>query len=263
MALIKCPECGKEISDSAKQCPNCGFPLEEKRHREFPLEGKKQCELPLEEKKQCESTLETNNDTPEQVASVTENSALKSIPKYVKVIILFTLIAAVIVYSVNKNAKEEQNIGTSISPTEPSNTEWEYPVLENLAGAKFYGASITSKEDEAIRLTLAYDPDNYLGITGPALSILGNKAIGIQSSRARIERGIDFKFDDGEVIYLNPCAEGISMDDHAIMIYGRNKYFNRLTNLLKTSKVCKVEITTSEGMFIYTFNVAGLQWTAF
>ena len=24
MALIKCPECGKEVSKSAKQCPNCG-----------------------------------------------------------------------------------------------------------------------------------------------------------------------------------------------------------------------------------------------
>ena len=24
MALVKCPECGKEISDSATTCPNCG-----------------------------------------------------------------------------------------------------------------------------------------------------------------------------------------------------------------------------------------------
>lgn len=27
MALIKCPECGKEVSNSAKLCPNCGFPI--------------------------------------------------------------------------------------------------------------------------------------------------------------------------------------------------------------------------------------------
>jgi peptidoglycan/LPS O-acetylase OafA/YrhL len=27
MALIKCPECGKEISDNAKTCPNCGRAL--------------------------------------------------------------------------------------------------------------------------------------------------------------------------------------------------------------------------------------------
>lgn len=29
MALIKCPECGKEISDKAKTCINCGCPLAE------------------------------------------------------------------------------------------------------------------------------------------------------------------------------------------------------------------------------------------
>ena len=29
MALIKCPECGKEISDKAKTCINCGCPLED------------------------------------------------------------------------------------------------------------------------------------------------------------------------------------------------------------------------------------------
>ncbi len=27
MALIKCKECGKEISDRASSCPNCGCPL--------------------------------------------------------------------------------------------------------------------------------------------------------------------------------------------------------------------------------------------
>lgn len=27
MALIKCPECGKEISDRAEACPNCAYPI--------------------------------------------------------------------------------------------------------------------------------------------------------------------------------------------------------------------------------------------
>ena len=27
MALINCPECGKEVSDRAPACPNCGFPI--------------------------------------------------------------------------------------------------------------------------------------------------------------------------------------------------------------------------------------------
>ena len=27
MALIKCPECGKDVSTSASSCPHCGYPL--------------------------------------------------------------------------------------------------------------------------------------------------------------------------------------------------------------------------------------------
>ena len=30
MALITCPECGKEVSDTAQSCPNCGYPIAQK-----------------------------------------------------------------------------------------------------------------------------------------------------------------------------------------------------------------------------------------
>ena len=33
MSMIKCPECGKEISDSAKSCPNCGHPMKPPRSK--------------------------------------------------------------------------------------------------------------------------------------------------------------------------------------------------------------------------------------
>ena len=36
MALIKCPECGKSISDKAEKCPHCGIPSEY-----FPKNGQK------------------------------------------------------------------------------------------------------------------------------------------------------------------------------------------------------------------------------
>lgn len=35
MAMIKCPECGKDISSHAKACNNCGFPLEYKKFLRF------------------------------------------------------------------------------------------------------------------------------------------------------------------------------------------------------------------------------------
>lgn len=29
MAIIQCPECGNNVSNSAKNCPNCGYPIAE------------------------------------------------------------------------------------------------------------------------------------------------------------------------------------------------------------------------------------------
>ena len=33
MALIKCPECGNNVSDSAHRCPNCGYPMKDCRRK--------------------------------------------------------------------------------------------------------------------------------------------------------------------------------------------------------------------------------------
>ncbi|MBR3937094.1 MAG: zinc ribbon domain-containing protein [Bacteroidaceae bacterium] len=31
MVMINCPECGKQISDTVEQCPNCGYPISSER----------------------------------------------------------------------------------------------------------------------------------------------------------------------------------------------------------------------------------------
>ena len=38
MALIKCPECGKDVSDKAKACPKCGYPIAEYVNGDIPSE---------------------------------------------------------------------------------------------------------------------------------------------------------------------------------------------------------------------------------
>lgn len=35
MSMIICPECGKEISDKASSCPNCGNPLSKNENKKF------------------------------------------------------------------------------------------------------------------------------------------------------------------------------------------------------------------------------------
>ena len=36
MALVSCPECGKEISDAAQSCPHCGHPIQEPQPQDAP-----------------------------------------------------------------------------------------------------------------------------------------------------------------------------------------------------------------------------------
>ena len=39
MALISCPECGKEVSDTAKKCPNCGYQIKKRNKKLHILVG--------------------------------------------------------------------------------------------------------------------------------------------------------------------------------------------------------------------------------
>lgn len=37
MALIKCPECGREVSDRATVCPNCAYPIAETKNNSMAM----------------------------------------------------------------------------------------------------------------------------------------------------------------------------------------------------------------------------------
>ena len=69
MALVKCPECGKEVSDRAKSCPNCGFPIEEEVHKneqEYKTDSKDERveELPPEERPEMFECLQCGRKLP-------------------------------------------------------------------------------------------------------------------------------------------------------------------------------------------------------
>ena len=40
MALIKCPECGKEISDKSENCIHCGYPLKKQSIKKYVVNNK-------------------------------------------------------------------------------------------------------------------------------------------------------------------------------------------------------------------------------
>lgn len=71
MALIRCPECGKEVSDRAKSCPNCGFPIEEvhKNEQEYKTDSKDERveELPPEERPEMFECVQCGKPLPKGI----------------------------------------------------------------------------------------------------------------------------------------------------------------------------------------------------
>ena len=47
MALVSCPECGKEISDAARSCPHCGHPIQEPQPQDTPPAPRKKSKRPI------------------------------------------------------------------------------------------------------------------------------------------------------------------------------------------------------------------------
>ena len=40
MALVKCPDCGRDVSDKAPTCPNCGRPMADSRVMDTRVHGR-------------------------------------------------------------------------------------------------------------------------------------------------------------------------------------------------------------------------------
>lgn len=40
MALINCPECGKEVSDKSEKCIHCGYPINKAKIEKYVIDGK-------------------------------------------------------------------------------------------------------------------------------------------------------------------------------------------------------------------------------
>ena len=51
MALVKCPECGKEVSDKATTCPNCAYPFENNNQVVNELKRQSEYEMICQKKK--------------------------------------------------------------------------------------------------------------------------------------------------------------------------------------------------------------------
>lgn len=157
MALIKCPECGKEFSEHAAKCPQCGIPVEvihhinkEKAQRE---EEEKQRLLAEQKEKQRIVAQEAKwlaDEQAEQQRIATQQAWEENKPKIVKTIIGLIIIAGIscvgiIIYNrINKSTDVETNQTTE----KTSQTTW---TLDNESSEPLSGSIYTP---ERIKLNM-------------------------------------------------------------------------------------------------------------
>ena len=96
MGLIKCPECGKEISDMAQSCPNCGYPLHNNKNNV----------------QRGVNVYGTWDQSQQQVKNHRKKShgCLTSILVMVFVVAFFATIILVAINSDNKNSKKKDDL---------------------------------------------------------------------------------------------------------------------------------------------------------
>lgn len=172
MALIKCSRCGREISDKAKTCPQCGQPVVLESAGEIPKICK-ECGLEISEDVEvcprCGCPISENGSNQEEAPQKVEVTAvtLPKIKKKVKiyiitaVIVVIAIIVAVLVgTSIRQRMLEEE--ATQLSEEYTSNLETaSYTMLLGAIDAESAGNLIKSVWYNAIYEERDTETDPY------------------------------------------------------------------------------------------------------
>lgn len=90
MALINCPECGKEVSNAAESCPHCGYPI--KRFIEEEQKKRKQEETQALKQK----AKEQKDKTPTEERQKQLNEAIASNKRSVRIYIVCVIVNVIL-----------------------------------------------------------------------------------------------------------------------------------------------------------------------
>ena len=251
MALIKCKECGHEVSDKASSCPNCGCPIEKvlvcrECGQQIPdgVDTCSNCGCPIERVK-------------------TANQEVVDEPKKNKAWI-WALAAALLCligsggyyfYSHSGDKAKLNLTKTDYSKETPNLDEvkgnWDYkdstdPMTDKVS----HLAVCVSNEKQSICGTMT---ELFLGLhytDGHTHVMLGVKGGVLRQDRLPMAH---VRFDKGEVEMWSVIADGATT--HHIVL--SNDFINRL----RESKICVIKVEAQDGgTGTYTFNTEGLKW---
>lgn len=273
MALIKCTECGHEVSDKASACPNCGCPLEKESicnecGQLVPdgVDACPNCGCPIERVKTANQ--EVVYETRKNIAWI-----------WSLIIALLCLIGGGGFYAytklynktivdnmqrgeVNSNS-EEDKAGNGNSNTD----EGEYVAGVLKKGSWAYSNPTDPMTDEPTYGALCMSNES-LEICGQRTHLQlylmhlpsGSNSVFVQIADGVLRQDklpmIYFRFDGGGVDTIAVMANGAKA--HLIP---NEKKANDIINNLRKSKKCAIKVEAQDGgTATYTFNTEGLEW---
>ncbi len=122
MALIICPECGKEISDQAESCPNCGYPLQQEQS--------------------AEEFVKSSDDQREKTAV---DNVVEFAKNHIKVIlaIAIVIIIVIVIFCINNYTNREYFYGIKWGAS-VEEVEKKFPDMSYLASSDAYFTTLDS-----------------------------------------------------------------------------------------------------------------------
>lgn len=264
MSLIKCPECGKMISDKAESCPHCGCP-----HSAFHA---------LDETKPA---LTSDESTERQKPPIKLNTSDEKRGRTILITVIAILIGIGLITLLAQGGCSQQNNYNSLDSTfvdsimtdssasdvtsnlpanDKNTSEWSYDQdKDELTGKSTWFASVTSENYEsfdfpyndtpifmtiAIRKSPRYGTDVYISVP------TGQFNTGID------ETYISVRFDEGKVTRWS-CNEPSDNSSTVLFINNAKAFINKL----KSSKECRISAEFyQQGSPTFTFKTAGLKW---
>ncbi|MEE3385799.1 MAG: zinc ribbon domain-containing protein [Prevotella sp.] len=256
MALIKCKECGHEVSDKASSCPNCGYPMEsvgysqEKVLEDNPKKKKGWvwflivallCLIGGGGYYVYSQILDENDENDEKEAQLNLTKGMVDNTTYSE---------EGRAESVNSNTDEGENIAGVLKKGNWAYSNSTDPMTDKVVNA----ALCMSNESQAI-----CNKRTYLQLYLMHMPMRSNSVF------VQIEKGV-LRQDKLPMIYFR--FDGGKVDTFAVMANGAKaqlipseKISNVIINSLKKSKKCAIKVEAQDGgTATYTFNTEGLEW---
>lgn len=253
MALIKCPECGNEVSENAATCPNCGNPIAQKEQRPQqprPLPPPTLQQVPKKRCKHCKAEIPAHAKVCPH-CNKKQGGVLKWVIIGIAVIGIIGAAAGGGKNPESDNRTDEPSSANSSDSSKESivsteNTATPEPTEDPKANPEITLAEIKEQAQELNYKDVMRNPDNYLGqyfcVTVKISTVENGSLFSSYDKAYKSYTNDDYNLWIGDMIYLLDNRDTESeeyiklLEDDTVIIYGRFDGLIETKNVLNGTK---------------------------